>query len=74
MDLLQGYNSASSEDADDAAHDYRAKPVARRADRRFLNPAPTPSILGRSICHSPDGPQVSRAQWKEGGRSSCAHE
>lgn len=42
MDLLQGYNSASSEDE-------TPEPVARRADRRYLNPAPTPSILaGRS--------------------------
>ena len=51
MDLLEGYNSASSEDNGEIT---RPAPVAHRADRRYLNPAPTPSVLagrGALIIH-----------------------
>lgn len=55
MDLLEDYNSASSDEEaetknrnDDNTNQGPA-PVAIRADRRYLNAAPTPSILaGRS--------------------------
>lgn len=65
MDLLESYNSAASEEDDETAP--TEKPTARRADRRFLNSAPTPSIIaGRALAiHKPKQP--SAASNKQGG-------
>jgi pre-mRNA-processing factor 17 len=43
--LLEGYNSASSEDDEEGSGESAPAPVAQRPDRRLLNSAPTPSIL-----------------------------
>lgn len=55
MDLVEG--------SDDSETDLKAAPIARKADRRFLNAAPTPSVLaGRSstelAVHSSSKPKV----------------
>ncbi len=44
MDLLNGYNSSDSEPEESVSKEADP-PSAKFADRRYLNAAPTPSIL-----------------------------